>query len=107
MHEGDEFDSFTCLTGTQIKLRYQLDGNLVLSVGGVAKWGTGTNGSTAGHVSFQSDGNLVVYDGSGRALWASGTNNKGATDMDLQTDGNLVIYNQSTPLWASHTCCVN
>ena len=52
---------------------------------------------------FQTDGNLVVYDRSGKAVWASGTNGKGATVCTLQGDGNLVIYNGNQPLWATGT----
>ena len=86
-------------------LTYQHDGNLVLYevVSGQPLWATYTQGSSAGVTVMQSDGNLVVYDGSSVARWASGT---GATAERLyvQDDGNLVIRDASgTPLWASNT----
>lgn len=58
-----------------------------------------------GVLSFQKDGNLVVYNGASReALWASGTNAKGAVRLFMQGDGNLVIYAKGDrPLWASNT----
>jgi hypothetical protein len=59
---------------------------------------------------FQSDGNLVLYRGSGAdadALWASGTNGKGASKLAFQADGNLVLYasrgGKDAPIWASNT----
>ena len=59
---------------------------------------------------FQSDGNLVLYRGSGAdadALWASGTNGKGASKLAFQADGNLVLYTsrggKDVPIWASDT----
>jgi hypothetical protein len=96
-----------------IELIYQNDGNFVLyrkpnwpsSTGQSVLWATGTQNTSHGHVIFQNDGNLVVYDGSGQARWASNTNGQGATLLYLQSDGNLVIYRNSTPLWASNTCC--
>lgn len=41
-------------------------------------------------LTFQSDGNLVLYDGS-KAIWSSGTSGRGEK-LDLQTDGNVVVY---------------
>lgn len=74
--------------------------------------------SSAGNakLSFQTDGNLVVYvrrsgvlptggaSGDWVARWASNTNGKPAATCTMQGDGNLVIYNaQGKPLWASNT----
>ena len=52
---------------------------------------------------LQSDGNLVLYDGSHKALWASNTNNQAVSQCIMQTDGNLVIYGFPGPLWSSKT----
>ncbi|MFE4513906.1 hypothetical protein ACFRMQ_06860 [Kitasatospora sp. NPDC056783] len=41
-------------------------------------YGSTDNGYT---LSFQYDGNLVLYNGSGTPLWASGTNNRGVTRL--------------------------
>ena len=56
---------------------------------------------------WQSDGNAVVYRGSGPsdnkgAIWATGTNGRGGVTIDFQKDNNLVIYNSNNqPIWAS------
>ena len=74
---------------------------------------------------FQEDGNLVLYDYSGKARWAanggsvdkggSGSGDKfypkgpGSHWMNLQNDGNLVIYvgqfnrNRNNPRWSTGT----
>ena len=51
---------------------------------------------------MQSDGNLVVYKGSGPsdnkgALWSSGTSGKGESFAIMQSDGNFVVYKGSGP----------
>jgi hypothetical protein len=87
-------------------------------------WGLGAGGSTLlspGHtlqvgqtiqspngraqLVLQTDGNLVLYDGTGhKALWSSGTNGKPSHHAIMQTDGNFVVYDaQNRPLWASGT----
>jgi len=53
---------------------------------------------------MQSDGNLVVYDETGRARWPTGTNTKGGKYATFQTDGNLVVRDFfGNPVWASGT----
>lgn len=52
---------------------------------------------------MQTDGNLVLYDESGKARWASRTQGAGNTAV-FQEDGNLVVYSpEAKPLWASNT----
>ncbi|MFJ5274637.1 protein kinase [Streptomyces sp. NPDC088358] len=52
---------------------------------------------------MQTDGNLVLYDESGKARWASRTQGPGNTAV-FQEDGNLVVYGaQAKPLWASNS----
>ncbi|NUS00003.1 MAG: PKD domain-containing protein, partial [Kribbellaceae bacterium] len=41
---------------------------------------------------WQTDGNLVIYDKSGKALWASNTPGHPGATLVPQIDGNLVIY---------------
>ncbi|HAC66489.1 MAG TPA: bacteriocin [Pseudomonas sp.] len=45
---------------------------------------------------FQSDGNLVVYNGAMQALWNTGTPGSGADIAVMQEDGNFVLYNSKT-----------
>ena len=69
-------------------------------------YGSHTNqGSQAGsssYVSMQSDGNFVLYDGSGSPHWATNTSgyNTGPF-LNMQTDGNLVVYyDGNIPIWS-------
>jgi hypothetical protein len=56
------------------------------------------------HLTFQADGNLVLYDEHGRPLWASGTDDESAGVVAMQGDGNLVMYDAAgVPRWASDT----
>ncbi|MDT5029994.1 MAG: hypothetical protein QOC94_165 [Actinoplanes sp.] len=57
------------------------------------------------HLNLQTDGNLVIYDGSS-PIWATGTWNLPSgsrpTRAEMQADGNLVLYNDANqPAWAS------
>jgi len=57
-----------------------------------------------GILTFQTDGNLVLYGPGQTVLWASNTAKKGISRLTMQSDGNLVIYgNDSKPKWASGT----
>ena len=57
----------------RFRLTYQSDGNLVLYDGGTALWHTNTQGTPPGYAVMQSDGNLVVYDANHTAVWYSST----------------------------------
>ena len=88
----------------------QSDGNLVLYQGlpgqsMTALWSTGTWGTSGNTGVMQTDGNFVLYDSTNGALWSSGTWNNPGSYLAVQNDGNLVVYKNSTPLWASNTCC--
>lgn len=54
-------------------LSFQTDGNLVLYMGGTALWATGTNGKSGDRVIMQEDGNLVMYKSTGQMVWESDT----------------------------------
>ena len=73
----------------------QTDGNLVLYNGSTAIWASNTSGNPGAYCTMQSDGNLVVYSSSGGALWATGTNGNPGAYVTLQTDGNVVVYSSS------------
>jgi hypothetical protein len=58
-------------------------------------------------LTFQNDGNLVIYD-NGAAIWATNTWNLSAalkpTHADMQADGNLVLYNDANQVaWSSNS----
>ncbi len=51
---------------------------------------------------LQGDGNLVVYNASGRPVWSSGT--RGGNRLIMQGDGNLVMYSaDGKPVWNTGT----
>lgn len=55
------------------KLAMQTDGNLVLYQGSTVKFQTATNGNPGAKAVLQADGNLVIYPTTGPALWHTGT----------------------------------
>jgi len=79
--------------------------SLVNGAPGLRLWDTNTAGAgTNCRLDFQSDGNLVLYNGSGHALWAAGTSGTSGAVFRIQSDGNMVIYNGAgLPLWTSQT----
>ncbi|MHA7059540.1 MAC/perforin domain-containing protein [Aquimarina sp. M1] len=55
-------------------------------------------------MTFQSDGNLVVYDRDNRATWYTNSSGRGGKTVQMQSDGNLVIYNHSNKaIWDTNT----
>jgi hypothetical protein len=54
-------------------------------------------------LSWQGDGNLVLYAADGTAKWASNTGGGRGKRVCFQEDGNLVVYGSSGALWASAT----
>lgn len=82
----------------------QRDGNLVLYSPNRATWATGTDGKQVAFLAQQGDGNLVLYDKTGKALWYSATSGHGALRLVIQADGNLVQYNDAyQPFWNTGT----
>ena len=56
------------------------------------------------HLSYQGDGNLVIYDERWQPIWHTGTNGTRAGVVAMQTDGNLVMYDpEGQPIWDSGT----
>jgi len=113
------------------RLQTQTDGNLVIySSNGAPLWSTNTvhypnllsyvnfsiSSSTlrpgqrletadrSYRMTFQTDGNVVLYSKAGVALWNTRTSGKGGTSLLLQNDGNFVLYDQaSRAIWSSGT----
>jgi N-acetylmuramoyl-L-alanine amidase len=83
------------VTSTGYKFRFQHDGNLVLySPQGKAIWATGTENTGADRLSIQTDGNVVLYDGT-KPMWATDTAGNPGAYFAIQGDGNLVVYSSS------------
>jgi GH25 family lysozyme M1 (1,4-beta-N-acetylmuramidase) len=82
--------------GGRYSLIMQTDGNLVLYDGSTAIWATGTEGKQGYMAVMQGDGNFVLYDRHSVALWSSGTAGHGGADLAVQADGNLVVYAPSS-----------
>jgi surface antigen len=86
-------------------LRFQGDGNLVLTnKSGQAIWATGSEGR-AETLTIRADGNLVMRDNRHKLIWETNTSGNPGSFISLQGDGNLVIYkkNRTKPLWSSGT----
>jgi hypothetical protein len=79
----------------RFELIMQSDGNLVLYEGSHALWATGTNGKDGYAMWMQSDGNFVLYNPYQTPLWASGTYNHAGAWLAVQDDGNLVVYSSA------------
>jgi len=55
-------------------------------------------------LTFQEDGNLVLYDRNGAPLWTSGTHGRSVARLAMQPDGNLVLYApDGQPVWTTGT----
>ena len=92
-------------TAGKRQLVMQADGNLVLYIGGRAKWASHTTRYPGVRFTLQADGNLVVYDKRNQARWASQTSRFRGTGMRLvvQRDGNAVLYQGKTARWSTRT----
>jgi|GEM_PF-5621766 len=80
-------------------------GNLVLAEGTQQFFSTNTANTNAVKAVMQGDGNFVLYNSGGSPVWDTNTQSSSAAVFDVQNDGNLVVYRNSTPVWASNTCC--
>jgi hypothetical protein len=82
--------------------RVQNDGNAVVYDGSTPIWHTHTYGVANRYLSFQMDGNLVVYNANRTPAWNAATNGRGGTILKMQDDGNLVIYRlNNSVVWSS------
>ncbi|HTU57419.1 MAG TPA: hypothetical protein VMF89_03280 [Polyangiales bacterium] len=78
-------------------------GNICFT-GGDLWMSAGTTLATAAvRLQMQSDGNLALYDNTGRALWGAGTYNYGGAQLGFTRDGNLAIYYNQRVLFSTGT----
>lgn len=59
--------------------------------------------TAAASLNMQSDGNLALYDSSGRGLWAAGTYNYEGAYAGFTRDGNLAVYWNQRVLFTTGT----
>lgn len=76
-------------------LTFQNDGNLVVYDRNGNVLWDSKTSNRGVKAVFQSDGNLVVTDRRGEAIYGSKTNNRNVSTLKLQNDGNLVISGMS------------
>ncbi|MFJ7910698.1 trypsin-like serine protease [Kitasatospora sp. NPDC096204] len=100
------------ITGADLKLTMQADGNLVLThrqVNAGVLWSSGTSGNKGAWAYVQPDGNFVVYKSDGNqsagtgALWASNTWGQSGAFLKLRDDGSLAVVKAdgSAALWST------
>jgi hypothetical protein len=79
----------------------QRDGNFIIfGPDSQADWATSTGGRTGAAMYLQSDGNLVIYGGTGAVLFTPGV--AAGAYLAMQSDGNLVLYTASwQPVWSA------
>lgn len=83
------------------RLTYQGDGNLVLYGPSGPVWATMTF-DAPGWAEMQGDGNLVIYDHAQIPIWATDTSGHDGSYLRVQVNGTLVIYRpDGSPLWWS------
>jgi outer membrane lipoprotein-sorting protein len=94
MQPGEVLNPDQSITSADGRYRfiYQSDGNLVLYDGGTLLWDSTTNSKPVGICIMQGDGNLVIYARGGQAIWASNTPQHPGSRLVVQNDGNVVIY---------------
>jgi hypothetical protein len=91
---GDAYGSFK-LYGDNAFFTYQPDGNLVLYDNDKnALWSSGTSGKTHTHLHMQTDGNLVLYNGSS-VIWQSNTSINYELNLKIHNKYLLLVYGTS------------
>ncbi|MGN6445563.1 hypothetical protein [Amnibacterium sp.] len=76
-------------------LTQQPDGNLVLYDNTGRALWASHRSARGSQTVMQPDGNLVQYTSAHRAVWATGTNRSGAASAVMQSDGNFVLYTRA------------
>ncbi|KAI1258025.1 hypothetical protein MGN70_001070 [Eutypa lata] len=89
-----------------VEFKMQGDGKIAVYWGGQCRFqNTADQRHDIKGIKMQEDGNLVMYDNSGKAVWH--TNTAGSTGDNtvvaaVQNDGNVVLY-KGTSIWGSKT----
>lgn len=86
----------------QYYLTFQNDGNLVIYNRTNSSIWSSKTSGKGVKAVFQDDGNLVVYGQRDVVVYSTNTGNRRADRLTMQDDGNLVIYVRSNPIWSSN-----
>jgi len=88
----------------RFRLILQTNGDIQITQNGVADPVWDANVQNGDRLTFQGDGNLVLYSGV-NTVWDSKTSGKTNVFLVMQNDGNLVLYDKKTlvPYWNSKT----
>jgi len=103
LYAGDHVYS----SGADSYMKYQSDGNLVLyrTSDNAALWSSGTANTTPGRAEMQTDGNFVIYNGSGTAIWTTGTSGNSGAYIGIEATVIFVMASdRTTALWNSCGC---
>jgi hypothetical protein len=82
-------------TDRRFALTYQSDGNLVLYGPGGVPRWSAHTFHSPGYAEMQNDGNFVVYASNGVAMWASQTSGARDGRLTVHNDGNVAIYSSA------------
>jgi len=102
LHIGDKLYS----SDNRFYLTLKANGELaVVTVATSAElWTSGASTLATDHASFQSDGNLALYNSASASLWSSSTQGNPAAQLFMQSDGNLIIKDSAgNTLWQTNT----
>ena len=104
------FNEYLSSPNRKFIAKMQADGNFAVYSSDRALWVAGTNGKGTGaqYITLQTDGNIVIYDSTGKALWnlwsQPNVNNRKAVILQMQDDGNLVAYDSGgAAIWSTGT----
>jgi len=98
LHAGDRIYS----SDNRFYLTLKANGNLAVVTASTSAelWNSGSTTLATDHASFQSDGNLVLLDGSSTSLWSSATSGHPGSQLAVQTTGSLTITDTTgTVVW--------
>ncbi|KAH7011272.1 bulb-type lectin domain-containing protein [Ilyonectria destructans] len=89
-----------------VEFKMQGDGKIAVYWGGQCRYqSSAQQSSNMKGIVMQGDGNLCMYDNSGKATWHTNTAAPKGDDTVIcavQNDGNVVLY-KGTPIWSSNT----
>jgi hypothetical protein len=94
----------TVLSNKKYSLAWQSDGNLVVYNGSTAQWASSTSGGGK-YLCNQEDGTLAIYpDSSTSAIWSAGASTGSGGKLALVDDQLRLLSDRGGVLWVSSSC---